>query len=331
MPSIHHRLTGGSLFNRKILDCIQKTAAVDLHIEGEAVDRQPEAGIWLVDSLCLHSGAAHLRRCPGATGIVIAHYLKLLDCPGVNPDPQQADAEFESLRAYKAVITTSQFARKTIIESGFRGRVETVRPGLPASYRRSVANRPSGSCRILTVASLFRDKGLMEMVSILETLETLEDSNWSWEIVGDDELDAGFAGDLRRRLSESPIRKRVCVRGALPPDQVEAAYNGADVFALPSRFETCSMVTMEAMARGLPVAAFRVGGIPELLPDRSGRQLADAGDWRRFAAILGSLIGDHQLRLALGEENRLASEQFPSWEDAGAIVLDLIKEFASFA
>ena len=137
MPPIHDRLTGGSLFNRKILDCIQKTAAVDLYIEGEAVDRQPESGIWLVDSLCLHSGATHLRRCPEATGIVIAHYLKLLDHLG-HAGPQQTDGEFESLRAYAAVITTSQFARKTIIESGFRGRVEAVRPGLTDSYRRPV-------------------------------------------------------------------------------------------------------------------------------------------------------------------------------------------------
>ena len=161
---------------------------------------------------------------------------------------------------------------------------------------------------------------------MLSTLETLKDLNWSWEIIGDDELDAGFAGELRRRWSESPVRERVCLRGALPPDQVEAAYDSADLFALPSRFETCSMVTMEAMARGLPVVAFRVGGIPELLPDRLGQQLGDAGDLRRFAAILGSLIVDHQLRLALGEGNRLASEEFSSWEDAAAIVVDLIGE-----
>ena len=326
MPAIHNRLTGGSLFNRKILDCIGKTVGVDLYLDGEAVELQRESGIWLADSLCLQAGATHLLRCPQATGIVIAHYLKLLDPR--HRHSQQSDAEFEALRAYRAVITTSQFAQKALVESGFRGRVEVVRPGLEASYRRPVTQRPSGSSRILTVGSLFGDKGLIEMVSLLESLRDL---NWSWEIVGDDELDAEFAGQLRGRLSESPIQERVSLLGALPPDQVEVAYDRADIFALPSRFETCSMVTMEAMARGLPVVAFRVGGIPELLPDRFGQQLADAGDSDRLTAILHSLLADRRLRLAIGESNRLASEKFPGWEDAAARVLDLLGDLSAQA
>lgn len=325
MPSIHDRLTGGSLFNRKILECIQKTAAVDLHIDGEVPDRQSKSGIWLVDSLCLRSGAAHLLRCPEATGIAIAHYLKLLD-PRGHARLDKADEEVEALRAYKAVITTSKFARKRITDSGFRGRVETARPGLAASYRRQVTNRAShDGSRILTVASLFRDKGLIEMVSALETLRDLD---WSWKIIGDDGLDAEFAAELRRRLKGSAIQERVSLLGALPPEQVEAAYDRADIFALPSRFETCSMVTMEAMARGLPVVAFRVGGIPELLPDRLEQQLADAGDWNRFTAILHSLMADPHLRVALGEENRLFSAAFPAWEDAATVVLNLMRDLS---
>jgi glycosyltransferase involved in cell wall biosynthesis len=320
MPLIHDRLTGGSLFNRKILDRIDKAAGVDLHLEGESLlDGQWTPGIWLVDSLCLPLGATHLVRNPSAAGIVIAHYLKLID-PRYRHSPQ-ADAERDALRAYKAVVVTSQFARKALMENGLHGQVEVVRPGLEASYRRPVPQRLSAANRILTIGSLFPDKGLVEMVSILENMRDL---NWSWEIVGDAELDVGFAAELHHRLSESPIGERVTLLGALPPHQVEDAYDRADIFALPSRFETCSMVTMEAMARGLPVVAFRVGGIPELLPDRFRQQLADAGDLDRFTAILRSLLADRGLRLALGDGNRVAGEKFPAWDDAAAQVLDLI-------
>src|SRR5260370_25880669 len=98
------------------------------------------------------------------------------------------------------------------------------------------------------------------------------------EICGYGTLDPPFAQELSIRLHQSLLRDRVFLKGAIAPDLVEAAYDRASVFALPSRFETCSMATMEAMARGLPVVAFRVGGLPDLLPEVSRRALAEPGD-----------------------------------------------------
>jgi glycosyltransferase involved in cell wall biosynthesis len=83
---------------------------------------------------------------------------------------------------------------------------------------------------------------------------------------------------------------------------------------------------MEAMARGLPIVAFRAGGIAELLPDRPGQQLADSRNWDRFAAILCSLITDGGLCVALGNANRLASAEFPAWEETAGMVLRLIRD-----
>jgi glycosyltransferase involved in cell wall biosynthesis len=320
MPPIHDWLTGGSLYNNRVLAHLEKSATVELHLDSRVEDKTKwRGGLWLVDSLCLHTSVLR----SDAKGVLIAHYLKLLD--PLHQHSSAAEAELAALQSFTAVITTSAFSRRVLLEAGYRGRVEAILPGLKSTYRRPVTIRSSGSPTILTVATLLPDKGLLEMLAALERLGDLE---WSWEIIGDSKLDPAFAEELSIRLNQSPLRDRVLLRGAIAPELVEAAYDRANIFALASRFESCSMATMEAMARGLPVVAFRVGGLPDLLPEISRRTLAESGDRDAFAGTLRMLIKDAGERSDLGRANLEASRRFPSWEDTGAAVESLLRELS---
>jgi len=63
-------------------------------------------------------------------------------------------------------------------------------------------------------------------------------------------------------LAEELKRKYPNVRyiGVLPQTELAALYNAADVFVFPSLTDTFGLVMVEAMACGLPVAAFPVAG-----------------------------------------------------------------------
>ena len=63
----------------------------------------------------------------------------------------------------------------------------------------------------------------------------------------------------RNRLTGS------CFAGAATGAELDRAYAAADVLVLASRAETYGMVVTEALARGLPVIATAVGGVPEAL------------------------------------------------------------------
>ncbi|MBZ5622540.1 MAG: glycosyltransferase family 4 protein [Acidobacteriia bacterium] len=314
MPAIHDRQTGGSIYNRQMLDHLAKSTPIELYLDGPGTDysRWP-GGLWLVDSLCLERGATHLAHCPGASGVLIAHYLEILDPR--RQDSARAAAEAALLNRYRAVVTTSRFAQRALMAAGFEGAVVAIPPELAPEYRSPVQRRRAAEkAAIVTIASIVPAKGLMEM---LDALIQLSDLDWTWEVIGDAALDAAFADRFRDRVGRSPVSRRISMRGALAAAAIMDVYDRSDLFALPSRFETCSMATMEAMARGLPVAAFQVGGLPDLLPEVSRQALIPPGDAAGWVQILRRLLSSADERRHLGEANRQASASFPSWGDSG--------------
>ena len=79
-------------------------------------------------------------------------------------------------------------------------------------------------------------------------------------------------------------------------------FAAADVFVSASLMETYGFTLVEAMACGIPVVAFRVGGIPEAAPDGQGGILCAPHDGAALveAAITKLAAIARQLRKSLG-------------------------------
>jgi glycosyltransferase involved in cell wall biosynthesis len=95
-------------------------------------------------------------------------------------------------------------------------------------------------------------------------------------------------GPERQRLDASGPTVRFV--GRVDDAELAALRRGAGLALAPSRSgETFGLAAAEAMAVGLPVAASRIGALPELVPDA---WLAPPGDPHALAEVIARLRGD---------------------------------------
>lgn len=104
------------------------------------------------------------------------------------------------------------------------------------------------------------------------------------------------------------IARRVEFAGA--QSEVAPFYARMDAFALTSDTEQAPLALIEAMAAGLPVAATQVGDVEAMLSPANRPYAAPVDDETGLARRLGALMGDVDLREALGGANaaRVAAE-----------------------
>jgi len=109
---------------------------------------------------------------------------------------------------------------------------------------------------------------------------------------------------------EFPKHLKVTQLGGIHDDaRLSHAYSAADVFACPSLEDNFPNTVLEAMACGVPVVAFDIGGIPEMVSDGETGFLAPAGDAQALAgAIERVLESDNGHKLAAACRERVETQ-----------------------
>jgi len=85
-------------------------------------------------------------------------------------------------------------------------------------------------------------------------------------------------------------------------------YAAADLFLLPSLEDNLPNTILESMSCGTPVAAFRTGGVPDLVIEGSMGRLARTGEVQEFSRIILALAADPNQLSDMGRSCRRHAE-----------------------
>jgi len=102
---------------------------------------------------------------------------------------------------------------------------------------------------------------------------------------------------LKRLTQKYNIEDRVIFTGWQEPDKVRYFYLAADLFVFPSLTETQGLVTLEAMAAGLPVVAVNEAGTGLMIDDGLNGILVKADEHLFAGAVMDLLLDKARYRL----------------------------------
>ena len=118
---------------------------------------------------------------------------------------------------------------------------------------------------LLFIGNLKKEKGCVDLLNAFVELRKKIDSV---ELVY---IGTGKAGkEIESLARQNDLLNYVHLMGSLEHKALKNWINASDVVVLPSYNEGVPNVLLEAMACGTPVVATNVGGIPEIVPKKSG-------------------------------------------------------------
>ncbi|MEH0841129.1 glycosyltransferase family 4 protein [Micromonospora sp. CPCC 205711] len=263
----------------------------------------------LVASVVPEVLAAHARR----LRLVVLVHLPLADA-----------TEAAALACATAVVATSGWTRDRLREHHRLDpdRVRVAEPGVdPAPPAVGTAE----GTRLLCVAAVTPLKGHDVLV---RALAGVADRAWTLDCVGALTRDPAFVAGLRRQVDELGLTDRVRLVGPRTGAALDSAYAGADLLVLASHAETYGMVVTEALARGIPVLATAVGGLPGALgraPDGElPGLLVGADDPAALTGALRRWLADPGLRRRLRRAAAGRRRTLPGWAATCATIADVL-------
>lgn len=231
--------------------------------------------------------------------------------------------ERRAYRQARLVVAVSQKVRGELVQIGVPAeRIRVILNGVdPHEFRPGPADRRAlGLAEGVPLALFAGDirTPLKNLDTVLHALQQVPDLHLA--------VAGATAGSAFPQLAASlGLAGRVTFLGfrADMPELMRAV----DLFVFPSRFDSCPLVLLEAMASGLPIVTASTVGASELVSSGCGIVVPEPDDRAALAQALRKLAGDAAERGKMGAAARAIAERH-GWQAMARSYVQLYQELA---
>jgi glycosyltransferase involved in cell wall biosynthesis len=216
------------------------------------------------------------------------------------------------LRPAQVILTTSIELDKAVRRLGLPARTVALVNGVDTDRFRPeepTLPREPGTALLLAVRRLVEKNGIRYLIEAMPHIVARRPARLV--LVGAGPLES----ELRDLAGSLGVADRIQFLGGIANERLPGYYSSADAAVVPSLIEATSIAALEAMACGCPVAASRVGGLPEII-DESVGTLFEPANPKDLAAKVCALL-DRDARDELGARGR---ERVMARASVGALV-----------
>jgi len=247
---------------------------------------------------------------------------------------QQAEAltasEQSALSAAHHVIVTSSRTAATL-NSQYKvatSKLSVVVPGTdrvvkPLTESRSLLPTalPTTPLRLLCVATVTPRKGHQLLI---DALASLAGQDWQLRCAGSLERDTCCVQRLRAAIGHAALHEQVQLLGEIDDSALQACYDWADVFVLPTHLEGYGMALAEALANGLAIITTAGGAAADTVGSKAA-MLVTPGDVEALSNALRRVMVEPALRHNLSAAARARAQQLPSWTASAMAMQDILQ------
>ena len=213
------------------------------------------------------------------------------------------------LRTYRNIIVTNESSGKQIYSQNRNAKIFVIPNGTEVPQK--ISTVPTFGNVVFLGRLEINQKGLDLLVGAYSLISGKTKSN----LVIAGSGSKSQLKSLRKYLQDSGISKRVSLIGRVSGKSKKELFDQAVVVVIPSRFETFSIVALEAMAYARPIVAFDIPGL-RWIPEKAISRVKEFDETELSQAIFRIITNKHSAD-SMGKNGRKFALDY-SWQNIAA-------------